>query len=320
VLPKSEVLTDVIDESPSSFSFGIVISEPGLKLTHDYVLRNTTHHDIKITNLVNLKSCCGEIRLGRSLLRPGEETNVSLTLVIGDKVGDVVHKAIVETEPPASRDLVLTTSALAYPSIRTEEVTAPPHTVLCGSRSVQRVEFAAFAAGTPAKSPIDLDQVVLQSQLDVKWLGPKQIEPSEEGVTITKRRFVATLSASAEPESRQDLISLKGPQGLLCGQPLHWEVVPTITVSPKVLVLTPGKREYTLVLSSHNHTPFRITRIDLDIAGLRGEARSSGTALVQTIRVIDTGAVRSSANRSRMTIETSHPNQSSVMIPVIPLD
>ena len=41
---------------------------------------NATSHDTKVVNLVNRKPCCGEARIGKTMLHPGDETEVEVTL------------------------------------------------------------------------------------------------------------------------------------------------------------------------------------------------------------------------------------------------
>jgi hypothetical protein len=131
--PPSNLEPRLIDSESSTHHFGVVISPTSRKLEHRYRLANSTGHDVRIVELVNRKPCCGELHVGKTTLRPGDETEVVVTLSVRQEFGDVVHDTVVLTEPPQSEVLVLRTMAKAVPSIRIEEVTPVSGLVLLSS-------------------------------------------------------------------------------------------------------------------------------------------------------------------------------------------
>ena len=164
----------LIGEESRSHHFGAVISKSGLKLKHGYRLVNTTKHDVKVTSLVNRKPCCGALRIGKTMLHPGDETEVEVTLSIRQEFGDVIHDTVVLTEPAQPDELVLRTMARAYPAIRIEEVTPGSGTVLLSSDKPKPVEFRVLAYGSSRSAGVDLDRVELCSAINVDWLGLKE--------------------------------------------------------------------------------------------------------------------------------------------------
>jgi hypothetical protein len=40
---------------------------------------NTSNHDIKVAQLINRRPCCGEVRIGKTLLHSGEATDTVAT-------------------------------------------------------------------------------------------------------------------------------------------------------------------------------------------------------------------------------------------------
>jgi hypothetical protein len=117
---EAEASAPLIAEEARSHHFGAVISKPGLKLKHAYRLVNTSKGDIKVLELVNRRPCCGEVRIGKTLLHSGEETEVGVTLSIRQEFGEIVHDTAVLTKPASPEELVLRTMARIYPAIRTE--------------------------------------------------------------------------------------------------------------------------------------------------------------------------------------------------------
>ena len=142
----------MIAEESRSHHFGAVVSRPGLKLKHDYRLLNTSNHDVRVVEMVNRKPCCGEVRVGKTLLHPNDAADVEVTLAVKQEFGDIVHDTIVMTEPAQPEELLLRTMAKAYPAIRIEEVTPANGIVLLSSDKPKPVEFRALAYGSRAQA------------------------------------------------------------------------------------------------------------------------------------------------------------------------
>ena len=82
-------------------------------------------------------------------------------LSIQQEFGDVIHEVVVQTNPPQVEELVLRTTAKAYPAIRVEDTTPNNGSVLPSSDKARLVEYSVFAHGTWDEPPIDLDRVEL---------------------------------------------------------------------------------------------------------------------------------------------------------------
>ena len=191
--PTERKLGLLIDEESCSHHFGAVISKPGRKLKHAYRLTNTTGQDVKVLELVNRKPCCGEIRVGKSMLHPGDETEVEVTLSVRQEFGDITHETVVMTDPPQAEDMVLRTTATVYPSRPFEEVTPSDRSVLLSSDQPKRVEFRAIAYGSSSEPPFALDCAELRSTIKSDWEGSTEEGASEDGLAIQSRRFAARL-------------------------------------------------------------------------------------------------------------------------------
>lgn len=203
----------LIDEDSRTHDFGAVIARPGRKLEHRYRLENGTQHEVKIVNVINRKTCCGIVSAGKLRLRPGEATDLTVALLVGDRFGDVTHETEVVTDSSSDPSLVLRTTAQAVPALRVEDATGL-RTILVGAADPKRAEFRVFAAGMATDAPLDLDRLTLQSTIAVDWIGPKEASASDDGLTVESRRAVAKLDSIGSPGDRKVEIQIQGASRL----------------------------------------------------------------------------------------------------------
>ncbi len=310
----------LIAEESRSHHFGAVISKSGLKLKHAYRLVNATCHDVKVVNLVNRKPCCGALRIGKTMLHPGDETEVEVTLSIRQEFGDVVHDTVVLTEPAQPEELVLRTMARAYPAIRIEEVTPANGTVVLTSDKPKSAEFRVLAYGSSTERPVDLDRVDLRSTIKTGWLGPKEEGTSEDGLTFEARRFTALFDPAGPPGERKAAIVLQDDERPCYTHVVSWEAASPLTASPKMVVMKPGERDYRVVIQSRDQKPFRVTRIECKVPGVHGRAADTTAALTQMVEVGGQGAVRPQDRRGTIAVFTDHPSQARVDLPFVVID
>jgi hypothetical protein len=117
----SDTSPSLIAQAEREHDFGAAIGRVGQKMGHRYRLSNTTPHDVRITDVINRKSCCGIVEVGSLLLRPGEGTDVEVTLLVGDRFGGIAHETEVVTDQLSDASLVLRTTATAVAALRIEE-------------------------------------------------------------------------------------------------------------------------------------------------------------------------------------------------------
>lgn len=315
--PRPEPSGALIDEKAAAHDFGPIVSRPGLKLEHSYHLRNESARDVAIRQVVNRKTCCGAVRVGKTLLRAGDETDVTVTLLVGDRFGAVVHETEVIVDPPPPRELVLRTSAEAHPALRVEGDSSVP-TVVAGSRDPPRLEYRVFATGTETGPPPDLERLRLRSTVGVEWSGPKQ--PSAEGgeLTVEARRFVVTLDSSGPPGERSAQVDLMDEDRALIRQVLAWEVVSVIVPSPRIVVFQHTPRTIRVLFRAADDRPFRVERVVCEAEGVKGRAAESGLAVVHVVEIEGTpGPAR---RQGVLTVVTDHPAQGRVALPYVSLD
>jgi hypothetical protein len=255
--------------------------------------------------------------MGKTTLHPGDETEIEVTLSVRQEFGDVVHEAVVLTEPPQPEALVLRTMAKAYPSVRIEEVPPINGLVLLSSDQPKRVEFRAFAHGSSNEPPADLDRLRLRSTVKADWAGPKEESPSEDGLRIETRRFTASLDPAGPPGERRAEILLQYGDLVRYRHVVSWEVALPITASPKLTVIRPGQRDYRVLIRSRDQKPFRIARVECGVPGIRGRASNTAAALAQTVEVVSEGAPPSEGWRGIITVFTDHPTQGKVDLPFV---
>jgi len=315
---KDKAKSFLIAEADRECDFGPVIASPGRKLEHRYKLSTATQHDVTILNVVNHKTCCGIVRVGKWILRPGDATDVEVTLIVGDKFGAVTHAAEVVTDLPDDSNLVLRTMARAVPPVRVEEDSAFERTILIGAKETRRAEFRAYASGTSSEAPTDLDRLDLRSTIKVDWAGPKELSPSDDGLRGESRRFVAMLDPAGPPGERRAVILLKDGKRVFFRNVVSWEIAARLTVSPKVIAMRARQRDYHVVIRTRDQKPFRITRIESPAPGLQGRAVNASSAVEQSIQV--EGVPASKDRRGAITVFTDHPMQEKVDLPFVMID
>jgi hypothetical protein len=254
------------------------------------------------------------------MLRPGDETEIEVKLSVNREFGDVVHEAVVVTEPAQPEDLVLRTMAKVYPSIRVEEVTPINASILLTSDRPKPVELRVFADGSSAEPPVDLDRSELRSTIKVDWAGPKEESSSEDGLRIESRRFTALLDPAGPPGERRAEILLRDGDQVRYRHVVNWEAVSPITAAPKMIVIKRGERAARVLVQSRDQKSFRITGIECKAAYIRGRAASTTAALMQTVEVESAGVSRPETGRGVIAVFTDHPAQARVDLPFVVLD
>jgi hypothetical protein len=318
--PAAETEPPLIDRESRTHHFGAVISSTDRKLVHRYRLANSAKHDIRIVELINRKPCCGDLSTGKTTLRPGDETEVEVKLSVRQEFGDIVHEAVVLTEPPQSEELVLRTVARAYPPIRIEEVTPIDGSVILSRREPKRVEFRVFAHGSSIEPPVDLDRLEIRSTIKVDWAGRKEESPSDDGLRIESRRFTASLDSSGPPGEHKAEILLRDGEQDRYRHVVNWEVASPISASPKLIVIKPGQRDYRIFIQSHDQNLFRITRIECKMPDIQGRAADTRSALSQVVEVKTEGVPTPRIGRGMITVFTDHPAQGKVDLPFVVID
>ena len=312
--PKGSLIT----QADRDLDFGAVIATARRKATHAYHLVNRSGHDVSILNVIDHKTCCGIVRAKTGVLAPGESVDEEVDLVVGGRFGEVVNTTEVVTDLPEDESIALRTSAAAVAPIRVEESSGTDRTVILGQNEPRRAEFRVFASGTSTEPPVDLDRVELVSKAKVEWAGLKEGSPSDEGLEVQSRRFVALLDASGPPGERRAEILLKRGDEVLDRATVSWEVVSPLAASPKVIVLQPGQHGYRVVIASNDRKPFRVTRVECKDSGLTGRAEGASAALRQIVEV--NGAPKPGTKRGTLTVFTDHPAQGRLDVPFVVLD
>jgi hypothetical protein len=300
----------------SHHHFGAVLGKSGRKLVHAYRMVNTTSHDIKIVELANRKPCCGEVRVGKTMLHPGDDTSVQVTISVKQEFGDIVHETVVLTEPAQPEDLVLRTTATAYPPIRIEEVLPERVSILLTSAKPKLIELNVFAYGTSAEAPLDLDRMSTRSTISVSWAGPAEA-PSEDSPIIVSRRLAAWLDLAGAPGEHKAEILFSDLDQIVYRHILHWETVSAITTSPATIAFRQGNRDYRVLVRSNDQRSFCITRIECDVRGLKARAASAGSALQQVLEIQGAVDPRQDVKRGVIGIFTDRPAQGRVDLPFL---
>jgi hypothetical protein len=318
--PKNgNVGASLVEEESRAHHFGAVVSSASRTLRHTYRLANSTSHDVKIVEIVNRKPCCGDVRVSTTILHPGGEAQVEVTLTVRQEFGDIVHEVVVSTEPAQAEPLVLRTTAEVYPPLRIEGVTPASALALLVSGQPRLAEFRAFACGSSAEPAIDLGRAGLRSMIGAQWLGPSEDGPAVNGLTVTWRRFGALLDPAGPVGERKAEVLIMDGDRVAYRHAVTWEAVAPIAASPQLIVVEPGKREYRVVVRSRDQRHFRITRIECKGVVVEWRAASSAAALAHTVELGGLGALAANVKRGTITMLTDHP-QGNVELPFVVLE
>lgn len=301
------------------FDFGQVIGTPGLKLTHVFRLTNGSDRPVKILRALNAKPCCGEVEpMAPTTLRPGETGNLKVTVHAGSAIGAIQHRALVEVDDPDSPPLEYWTFVTVHPGVRIEAAQPGVPEIRAGRAAT--LDFTLFTYGTETHRPLTLGDSAVQSPLSLAWGAAATDHTIGGGVTERSRGFTLTLKADNDPGPKSSVLRVVDSGAVVLDHPFHWEVVPPITETPKMVVLTPEKHKVVILLRSRDGTPFRVTRVEFDTPGFRGEAQETDRALEHTVRVEAEKTVAHGGRRMSMKVVTDHPRQGVVVVRVAVLD
>jgi hypothetical protein len=312
-------ITTLIDEEARTHHFGPVVSGPERQLKHVYRLTNRTDSDINIVDIVNRKPCCGVIHLETTLLHPGDETGVEILLSVRQEFGEIVHEAVLLIDPSQSEELVLRTSATAYPPIRIEERVPMNGAVFLRSGDPKRLELEAFAHGTQSERPIDLDRLELRSTVKIEWIGPKTIS-GRDGLEVESRPFAVVLDLDGPAGRHNAEILLHDGKGVCGSHVVNWESVTPIAASPKLIAFEPGTGDNRVVLRSRDQKLFVIKRIECDVSGIRARVPDAVAALQHVVQFERAALARPKRGRGMIAVITDHPDQNRVEVPFVVID
>jgi len=319
VSPEAEAHRSLIADGDREHDFGAVIGRPGQKMDHRYRLANATSRDVAITDVINRKTCRGIVNPVAKTLRPGESTDVVVTLVVGDRFGGIVHEAEVVTGSPDEPSIVLRTSARAFPAFRVEELASNnKEAILIGSQP-REAEFRVVATGNAADPAADLDRMTLRSTVSVEWSGPKEVATSDlEGLTAESRRFVARLDPANGPGARKaEVLVLDGDQPRF-RHALEWTIETPLSASPRMVVMKPAQAAFRVLIQARDRKPFRVDRVESAYPGVRGRAAGGDAATTQVVEI--EGSPPSDVKKGTLTVVTDHPAQPKLDLPFMVLD
>jgi hypothetical protein len=307
----------LIDAAVREHDFGSVLGGAGRTRTHRYRLANWTGRPVRV-EVVNLRPCCGSAEVGRATLAPAEATDVAVTVRLDGATADLVHEVGVSASGGVAERFVLRTTARVHPALRLEEVTAAGGAVLLSTEGPRRAEFRVVAHGTAAEPPIDLGAVDLAPEGEARWTGPTEVRAAPPGgVSAHVRRFATALDAGPPAGPRSRTILLRAGAATLLERAIGWEVVTPIHATPRSVVFVPGLAERRVLLRATDGRPFRVLRLESACPGVRGRAAAGDAAApVQTVVLTADEAAAGEGRRGALTIDTDHPAQGRVELPV----
>lgn len=260
------------------------------------------------------------VQAGTGLLRPGDHTDIEVTVVVGERFGAVVHEAEVLTEPPSARGLVLRTLAEAHPALHVEDESSSTRAVFLDADESRHAEFRVYARGTASEPLIDLDRLELNSTVGAEWIGPKEDGPDHAGLKVESRRFLVPLDAVGPPGQRTAEIALIDGEQSIYRHVVDWEVVSTIQASPRRVVFrSSGPNTVRIVIRAGDQRPFRVEQVECRVPGIQGWAVETSADATQVIE-IQAEPPLPEERHAVVTVHTDHPSQARVDLPIVILD
>ncbi len=308
-------MQQLINQVSRTYNFGKLIGQAGTTREHIYRLENHSSRTVRIVEVVNLKPCCGSVSVSANALAPNGSAEVRVTLRPHVPFGRVTHEAVVQTDPPAPEELRLVSQAEVYPPLRIEEPADGERAPLLSSTSPRKYLFTAFAYGTALDAPLDLNSLELRSTLKGEWCGPKSSESTDGELREDSRSFFVWLDAAGEPGARRGEVCLLRGGEVALRHELFWEVLARITTSPSVAVVDPAGGECRIEVRSHDHTAFRVVNASCDVPGVRARPFEPGAGLARSVRIESRPHSREA--KGTLTLETDHPVQSKIRVPVV---
>ncbi len=313
---KSAVSHTILGSSDDrSFSFGPILGKPGLKVSHQFRVKNGRNKSIRVLRSINGKPCCGDVEsLKPMTLDPGEELNLRVTLRIDGSPGPLHHLALLETDLPETNPVEFHTFATVYPRFRIVETEAELHGPSSGT--ISRRLFTVSSFGTNEESPLDLDDSLVKTTLPKAWHGPKVERIIDERIIEISRTLSVILDAAGEPGHRSELITLQRGDEILLQYPFQWEMAAALKAMPSTIIFGSdvSETEKTIVLRSSDGKNFRLTKIESTLAGVEITAEDSGSSTTKRLRLsIERREVQETAF-GHIRIYTDHPLQPLVKI------
>ncbi len=319
--PSDDSKLELISTSDRRHDFGPVIGRAGIVKKHGYLLSNQSDKSVKLVRVLNLKTCCGTVKSGSTLLKPGESTSIEVTMLLGNRHGEVVHEVEIDTDLVGEEDskIILRTSAYVYAPFRVERISGAERPILTIGGEPQFSECRLVSTGTESEPPLDLDRVTLSSAIPVEWIDGKAVLPSDEGILIEGRRFRLRFGSDGSTGARNEDIVLKKDENVLFKYAFEWEVEESVTASPKMVVLKADQLSQKVVLVARDRREFSINRIECDSPSFTAVAELCKNGLSQVVE-IKRGVSGSNEVRSSVTVSTNHPSMKKIVIPCLDLN
>jgi len=105
---------------------------------------------------------------------------------------------------------------------------------------------------------------------------------------------------------------------VLLAHPVRWEVAPAVRADPPGLVISANapQRKHFIALIGHDERPFRLTRVEIDLAGVEVEADLDASKPTHRLDVTIQPGPDNTGKPGQLTIATDHPEQSTVEVSV----
>jgi hypothetical protein len=252
-----------------TFDAGYVFADRVPRVSHAFVVRNTTGRAVKILDVV--KSCgCTSFDVGKKSLAPGEETKLEINVSTPKAYQDVYSACTLKTDHPALADWQYTLRFTALPRV---------------AFSAQHVNFGRISKTAPELSqdafidlydssvvPLDEHNFSVPEGLSVQLLPEPEKHHLASDIWSARYRFSVKLVRVRGLEGygqHTKSIGLQAPSGARASLEVVWRHDPPIVAAPSVIGFGRVSRRATsdkrlLFLHSTDGKQFRIVSAECE--------------------------------------------------------
>ena len=286
----------------------------GQILRHEFTLTNPSDQPTRILRASSSFPCCSSIGPLPGTIPPRGEVRIPVVVKTENKSGPLHIGFAVVTDSFAAPIRRLGIAVRLIPEWQIEDKQAATHTLSIGESgkrsyriTCRRMETGGF--GLP-------DIVTVGGPIKVSLKGEAHETTISGGIIEATREVAIDLLPSSQTGRCQGEILFRWTNGLTRSQITTWEVTPRIKASPSGLVIKRSKEpERVAVVVTSEGCDIRILKVDGPLA----KALSLPTDPSRVHRLsfmVDSSKVKS-GGISDITINTDHPDQSSVAVTLL---
>lgn len=290
----------------------------GLSLAHAFEIRNPSSGVLRLHGATALTPCCSSVGPFPPEVAPGGSVSIPVELKPGLSTGVKRVEFVVRT---SSRDRPVERFALSANLFAEWEVIPEYDGLLkVGMEESARRKLTVVGRCHGAEGLSAIDSIESHSPLAARLVGQPSVSTLPGGITETRRDVEFSIPSSSEAGLKREPLRFHWPDGTTREYEVMWEVLSSLRVSPGGLVLRrddPSAKLRLLITSQDE--PFQVQAVRsrlIDGNVVLPATRGKVHALIVSL---DPSHAIGTDRSEEILIETDHPRQSRLSIPVLVL-